>query len=178
MKKLTTKEFINKVKLIHGDKYDYSKVKYVKNHNKVKIICKKHGEFECSSHNHKKGKGCAKCNYSSGERKINDFLLTNNINFKVQYRFNDCRSINPLPFDFYLPDHNICIEFNGRQHYEPVKHFGGKNALISTQKRDKIKIGYCLENNTQLLIIKHGEDINEKLNELLNGITTITQNLC
>ena len=60
-KKLTTGEFISKSKLIHGDKYDYSKVEYVNNHSKVCIICPEHGEFWQTPANHLKNRGCPIC---------------------------------------------------------------------------------------------------------------------
>lgn len=60
-KKLTIDEFIEKSKMIHGNRYDYSKVKYVNTYTKVEIICEKHGSFWQDPHNHLKGKGCAKC---------------------------------------------------------------------------------------------------------------------
>lgn len=59
--KKTTEQFINEAKIIHGDKYDYSKVKYVNNRTKVCIICKKHGEFWQEAGGHLKGYGCNKC---------------------------------------------------------------------------------------------------------------------
>lgn len=54
-------EFVEKAKVIHGDKYDYSKVIYAKRHTKVTIVCKVHGEFEQIPTNHLRGKGCDKC---------------------------------------------------------------------------------------------------------------------
>jgi rubrerythrin len=60
-KKLTTEEFIEKAKNVHGDKYDYSLVEYVNNKTNVKIICRKHGTFEQRADLHKNGKGCPKC---------------------------------------------------------------------------------------------------------------------
>jgi hypothetical protein len=60
-KKLTTDEFIQKAKLIHSDKYDYSKVNYINNHTKVIIICPVHSDFEQQPTNHLLGKGCSKC---------------------------------------------------------------------------------------------------------------------
>ena len=62
MKKLTIEEFIEKAKIIHGDKYDYSKVEYVNSMVKVCIICPIHGEFfvKPNDHIHKKC-GCVKC---------------------------------------------------------------------------------------------------------------------
>jgi hypothetical protein len=66
--------FIQKSKNIHGNKYDYSRVDYVKNHQKVIIICKKHGEFEQTPNNHLSGYGCKKC---AGTAKLstNEFII-------------------------------------------------------------------------------------------------------
>ena len=71
-----------------------------------------------------------KCKYcsnknSKGEERIETFLENNNFHYKVHYRFDDCKCKNPLPFDFYLPKYNICIEYDGIQHFEPID-FAGK----------------------------------------------------
>lgn len=61
-KKMTKEEFIEKSKIIHSDKYDYSLVDYKNNFTKVKIICKKHGIFEQKPNGHLIQKsGCLKC---------------------------------------------------------------------------------------------------------------------
>lgn len=60
-KKLTLTEFIERSRKIHGDKYDYSKVRYINNGTKVCIICPEHGEFWQTPHNHLIGHGCHKC---------------------------------------------------------------------------------------------------------------------
>jgi hypothetical protein len=60
-KKLTTAEFVAKAKLVHGDKYDYSKVEYVNSSTKVCIICPIHGETYELPFNHLKSCGCLKC---------------------------------------------------------------------------------------------------------------------
>ena len=60
-RKTTLKEFITKSKLIHGDKYDYSKVEYKNCGTKVCIICPEHGEFWQSPYNHLNGCQCPKC---------------------------------------------------------------------------------------------------------------------
>ena len=60
-KKLTTKEFIEKAKLVHGNKYDYSLVEYYNTSTKVKIICKKHGVFEQTPEKHIQNRGCPVC---------------------------------------------------------------------------------------------------------------------
>ena len=66
----TTEEFIAKAKAIHGEKYDYSKVRYVKNDEKVIIICPKHGEFLQTPMTHLRGNGCQKCGYETIGRKL------------------------------------------------------------------------------------------------------------
>ncbi len=59
--KLTTEQFIEKAKEVHGDKYDYSLTKYTNTLHKVKIICPEHGEFEQNANSHLTGNGCNKC---------------------------------------------------------------------------------------------------------------------
>jgi len=71
MRKLTTEEFIEKAKQVHGDKYDYSLVKYTGANNKVNIICPHHGEFEQSPYNHTNlGQGCPICRYDKSSKSL------------------------------------------------------------------------------------------------------------
>lgn len=70
MRKLTTAEFISKARLVHGDKYDYSKVNYVKSTTKVCIICPKHGEFWQRPNDHLSGRGCMNCKTEGTKRAI------------------------------------------------------------------------------------------------------------
>ena len=65
--KLNTSEFIAKARLIHGDKYDYSKVEYKNYSTKVCIICREHGEFRQTPNNHLFGTGCPICPESNME---------------------------------------------------------------------------------------------------------------
>ena len=88
--RLTTEEFISKSIKIHGEKYDYSKCKYVNNRTKVCIICKKHGAFYQTPTNHLKGYGCKLCvkENSIGEKiifkhGINDYMGKIRINKKL-----------------------------------------------------------------------------------------------
>ena len=170
-KKSTKEEFIEKAMNVHGDKYDYSLVDYKNNSEKIEIICPIHNKFKQVPNNHLNGNGCPLCKESKGERKIRIFLKENNINFIPQHKFNDCKNILSLPFDFYLPEHNICIEYNGRQHYEPIKLWGGINNLTEIKKRDKIKMQYCKNNNIPLIIIKYN---NKNINKLLKSINPKT----
>ena len=61
MKKLTTKEFTEKAKKVHGDKYDYSLVKYINSRTKINIICPEHGLWLQQANAHLQGQGCLYC---------------------------------------------------------------------------------------------------------------------
>ena len=173
--KSDTNTFVNKAKKIHGDKYGYSEVEYIGKENKIKIICNKHGIFEQTPHNHLAGNGCPICRESKGESIITDFLTKNKIKFTPQKRFSECRNILPLPFDFYLNDYNICIEYQGIQHFEPRSKFGGKVEFEKTIKRDKIKFDFCEKNKISLLLITYKDNVNEILNNFLtNELKTTT----
>lgn len=163
----TTYDFIKEAILIHGEKkYDYSTI-YFKNSKKVKIICSLHGSFDQTPSNHLKGKGCPCCNESKGEKKISSILDSYNIKYKRQFRFKDCRNIYPLPFDFYIEDKNICIEYDGRQHYEVVSYMK-KLDYESLIKNDKIKNKYCFDKNIYLLRIRYDENIENKILSIIN----------
>ena len=69
-KTLSTDEFVEKAKLIHGEKYDYSKVNYTNNHIKIDIICKFHGIFKQQPTSHLVGRGCKKCSYSISKGEV------------------------------------------------------------------------------------------------------------
>lgn len=108
---------------------------------------------------------CNECSKrkSKNEKLIEVFLEVYHINFIREYRFEDCKDKYPLPFDFYLPDYNMCIEVDGEQHYKPVQ-FGNvalEKAIKNFEKvksRDNIKTQYCLDNDIILLRISY-EDI-------------------
>lgn len=118
------------------------------------------------------GRGCPICHESSGERTVRQWLESNKIEYIFQYRFPECRDINPLPFDFYLPKYNTCIEYNGGQHFFPVDFSGkgpehAKQQFGLIQHHDKIKEQYCKDNNIPLLKISYLQNIEEELNNFL-----------
>lgn len=121
---------------------------------------------------------CEKCSINSkGEYTIARFLSGREIKYTRQEKFDgQCRDIKPLPFDFYLPFYNLCIEFNGIQHYKPIEHFGGQEAFEIRVKHDKIKKQYCEYNDIDYLCIPYWDfdKIEEILIEKLNISTFIT----
>lgn len=105
---------------------------------------------------------------SYGERLIKQILNENNIQFEYNYRFSDCRNILPLPFDFYLPDYNTCVEYDGIQHFQPIDFFGGEEAFNITRKNDSIKNKYCIEKNINLIRLPYTLSENEVIYKVLN----------
>lgn len=140
---------------IHNNNYIYDKVRYIKNNKKVIITCRKHGDFEQTPNTHLRGRGCPKCNNSKGENKVIEILNSIKIEYLYQYRFNDCKNILPLIFDFYIPNINLIIEYDGIQHYKPVEKFGGYNSYLRVKESDDIKNEYCKNNNIDLLRIPY-----------------------
>lgn len=123
----TTEDIINEMKLKHGNIYDYSEVKYKTMKTKVKILCREHGVFLQSPDNHiSKGHGCPKCIFSTGEQIISEYLGKRHIDYISQKKFKDCKNLKTgkhLKFDFYIKTYNICIEYDGIQHFKP-RYFG------------------------------------------------------
>ena len=113
------------------------------------------------------GNGCPQCRESSGERQVRQWLEKHSIKYIYQQPFNDCRDIRPLPFDFYLPDYNSCVEYDDRQHFEPIDFFGGQKEFEYTVKHDNIKNEYCKNNGISLLRIPYYKNIEEELNNFL-----------
>jgi len=160
------KSFIEKSNKIHNNIYDYSLVNYINSYTKVKIICKKHGIFKQNPKDHINSKqGCPYCKSSKGEKQIMLFLENNNINFKYQKTFEYCINKLPLYFDFYLPEYNLCIEYNGKQHYEPIDYFGGEKTLKYIQ--NLIKQTYCNNNYINYIIIRYDDNLIEKMNNII-----------
>jgi very-short-patch-repair endonuclease len=153
-----TEDFIENAKEIHGNTYDYSITDYKSIRVPVKIICPIHGEFTQKPFVHLNGSGCQKCQESKGEKFVSNLLKKNNINFESQYKFTDCTNkvegkyCRKLPFDFYLPKNNVCIEYDGAQHYIPV---WGEDDLKKVQNNDKIKNQYCKKNGIKLIRIPY-----------------------
>lgn len=167
-RRLTKEEFIKKANLKHNNLYDYSLLEYNNSRSKVKIVCKNHGIFIQNSNSHLIGTGCPSCRSSKGEIIIMDILNKNNIEYEREYKFDGCFYVNLLPFDFFIPSLNYCIEYDGIQHFEPIVFFGGESHLEYIKSLDKTKDKFCIENNISLLRIKYTNKHNIEL--LLNNI--------
>ena len=119
MKKLSTEEWIQKAKKVHGDKYDYSKVKYYNAHTKVCIICPIHGEFWQTPASHLMGNACPKC---GGKTKLNTdkFIHRAKEIHGDKYDYSKVEYINATT--------KVCIicPIHGEFWQTPAKHLSGK----------------------------------------------------
>ncbi len=165
-KKITTEIFINRANEVHNKKYDYSLVEYINMTEKVIINCLKHGLFKQATRSHLNGVGCPKCQESKGEREIRKILEMYNIEYLNQHSFIDCFYKRELKFDFYLPNLNICIEYDGEQHFKPIDFYGGMKNFKIQKERDSIKSNYCKYNNIKLLRISYKDDIKNKMRDV------------
>lgn len=125
----------------------------------INVLCQNDHSYKVRWDNFRNGQRCPICNnYSSlGETEITRILNKYNILFIKQYKIEDCKFYKPLPFDFYLPDYNMIIEYDGIQHFEIVKHFGGYEGFIDRKIRDSIKNIYCKNNSIKLIRIPYTE---------------------
>ena len=160
--RMSIPEFIQKAHSVHGNRYDYSLIRqYKDNKSKLPIKCGKHGVFWMSANSHLRGSGCPRCINSRGEEKIARILDKYSIRYEREYRIANAA----YEYDFYLPDTNILIEYDGLQHYVPIKRFGGKVALERTRERDAIKNGLAKRHKYFLIRIsyRHAKDMEEYL---------------
>lgn len=169
---------IDRLVELYGDDFTYYKEKITRINRKAPFTCKHCKKtFYATPKQLLMGNGCPKCKRSRGERFISKWLKENNINFIEQKSFSDCRDKQPLPFDFFLPDYNMCIEFQGPQHFNAhffitrTKSKEKGNELFETQKRhDQIKKDYCKKNGIQLREIKYTKSLSTTQKSLENII--------
>lgn len=144
---------------------------YTDYHTNIKVKCKICGStWDTAPATLMRGSGCPECKASNGEQEVSRVLKKHNFKYFTEYRFNDCRNQKPLPFDFYLPDKNVCIEYDGVQHFKPSNFFIREGYDFNYRKRnDKIKNNYCKEKNIKLIRIPYTiENIEEYLQQQLS----------
>jgi len=157
---LSSKEILKRLSSIGVKQID----RYINAITPIKVECLNCGHrFKISiSSISSRMSSCTKCtNSSKGERKIYNYLDKKNVEYIMQYRFDGCRNVLPLPFDFYLPNYNLCIEYQGEQHYNKDSWFSKngklKDSFLEVKKRDKIKKVFCSKNKINFLEIPYWE---------------------
>lgn len=158
---------------IHKNDYTYYWETYINTSSKMKIKCNNCNNIFWQSPNTHKNHGCPSCctcMTSNGEKRIIKYLENNNIKYIRQKQFKNCKYKKVLQFDFYLLDYNICIEYDGIQHFEYIKWFHKSIENFEIYKlKDKIKNNYCFVNKIKLIRITYTKEnnIEEILNQLL-----------
>ena len=113
------------------------------------------------------------CINSRGEREISNFLRKHKIIFKIQYSFPNLIGLGsaPLHFDFAVFNQKneiiALIEYQGEQHYQPIKFFGGDTKFNKQVANDNKKRSFCKRNKIKLIEISYKDSIEEKLNFLI-----------
>jgi len=173
--KTEDEKFIKKLNEIHEKKYTYKNVKSTALKNKINVVCKLHGDFEITVQAHVNGAGCPSCNPSLMPKESKQLIKVDNVlnefDMQKEKRFAECRNVYPLPFDRYVESLNLCIEYDGRQHFDVID-FLGNEKLSQQQLHDEIKNNYCIENKINLLRIKYTQDAEEEVIKMLDLLET------
>jgi len=117
---------------------------------------------------HLNGNGCSECSQSLGARQISFWLTEHQINYQVEAHIPAGKKGLPLRADFYLPDHEIYIEYDGEQHFKPIAFFGMDEktsiSVFNEQiERDRAKEKWILDNGFKLLRIRFDQDVRVEL---------------
>ena len=132
-KRLTTEKFIEKAREIHGDKYDYSKVKYVDYNTKVCIICPVHGEFQQKPNSHLQGCGCQKC--SSLLRDNENRLTTDEFIKRAREIHGDKYGYSKFIYNGYDVKSCIICPEHGEFWQRPQGHLHGSGCPLCANER-------------------------------------------
>ncbi len=175
--RLTQSEVLARFKEIHGERFDYSKFHYKDSKTKSTIICREvgHGPFQMNAQAHFNEQACPRCAEPKGERRISKWLSEHSIEHVPQFGILPKGKESDryrLRYDFLLPAHNILIEFDGEQHYRPVRFHGiseekSKEIFAITKKRDRAKNKWAKQNGYQLLRIRFDANTIQMLEETL-----------
>lgn len=158
----TTEKFQQEIYSLVKDEYSLLD-DYINAFTKVKIkhnICL--STYFVTPHDFLCGNRCPICKEFKGEKNIRKFLILNKIDFISQKKFEDLLGVGNgnLSYDFYLPQYNLLIEYQGEQHYKPVDFHGFKeNEAVEQFKKqqihDQCKREYAKNNNINLLEIPY-----------------------
>ena len=161
--KLTTEQFIEKAREVHGDKFDYSMVEYLEMRNKIKVICTQHGEFEQRAFAHLKGQGCRKC---YAERKTTT---------KEEF-IEKAKKVHGYKYDYSLAEYInsstkvkiICSE-HGEFEQAPYSHLQGRGCLKCSIKKQAFTTEQFIEKAREV----HGDKYDYSLVEYINFGTKV-----
>lgn len=169
--------FIERALAIHGDTYDYSKVKYINSELKVCIICPKHGEFEQTPHQHLEGGRCPICAKSHNRNEQNLYRLITKYFKNAKYQYKD-KWLKGQSLDIFIPDLNVGVEYQGIQHFKPIKYFGGQEKFDYTVKKDKQKFETAQKNGVKIFYFSKEKNApKEYIDTIYNDESTLIKEI-
>ena len=167
-KKLTTEEFIKKAKEIHGEKYDYSKVEYKDAYTKVIILCKEHGEFAQTPHNHISCKaGCPKCCKNHNRYTTDTFIATANKIHNGKYDYSLAHYTNGRK------NITIICPIHGTFEQMPSKHLQGQGCPFCGKITASVSIKKELTDFVKEANLVHSNKYDYSLADYKNANTKI-----
>lgn len=167
--KRSHEEFVDEVDMLGLGEYEVLGV-FEKTAKKVEFRHKTCGyEYQTTASHFLMGKRCPKCLYSRGEKEVSNTLEELGINYIPEWRIGD-----RLRADFYIPKYNAIIEYDGKQHFDPVEHWGGEEILEGIAFRDAVKNKYCDWLGIRLLRIPYWQfdEIDEKVTGFIEELKT------
>lgn len=160
----TNEEFVYQLSIANPDIIPLQE--YIQAKIPIWVMCKKCGyKWQMTPDQLLHSGCCQECSATNNEKKLGDILTNWGCIIERQKKYDNCRDQLPLPFDIYLPEYNILIEYDGEQHYMPV-NFGGISDeeaienLKKTQYHDAIKNEYCHQNNIPIIRVPYWEKNN------------------
>ena len=168
-KRYSNQDFLTMFNELANDEYTILE-EYTRSHSPLKMQHKLCGNVIFMSwSNFKQGYRCKHCTTTESKAvlEIKEYLIDNNIEFELEKKFEECKYKRCLPFDFYLPEFNLLIEYDGEQHYRAWS--GCPRRLQLNKKRDAIKTNFAINSNYNFLRIAYTENHLLKLyNKLIN----------
>jgi len=169
-----------RLRKIHGDRYEYKEETYRGTRNKMTIICKQHSEFNMRVDHHYRGLHCPKCSELEKDSKLVRFvkeLLDNSeIGYESEKKFEDLRGKNGhkyLPFDIYVEKFNLIIELDGVQHFIHKPSWLTYEEFCASLMRDVLKEQYALSKNFNIIRIPYWAKEKDIIEVLEFGISNI-----
>jgi len=169
--RFTTEEFIEKARLLHGDKYDYSKTEYVNSNTKVQITCPIHGDFEQIPYSHLSGSGCNKCGYERIRLALSsntkEFIEKARLVHKDNYGYSKTEYVN------LNTKVQITCPIHGDFEQIPDKHLSGKGCRRCGNERIRLALSSNIEEFIKKARLFHGDKYDYSKTEYVNSNTKV-----
>lgn len=165
---LSQGDLYDRLKILNGDIFIYPPNLGLELRSNTPIICRQHGLFCQPLRIHLSGNGCPECSQSLGAKRVSEWLTKNEIEYVTEAHIPVGKKGLPLRADFFLPEYNTYIEYNGEQHFRPISFFGmdektSLHVFEEQKERDRVKENWIIENNYELVRIRYDQNEAEVL---------------